>query len=381
MAQVRPRQNSLIGAVVLAAGKSTRMGEPKQLLPLNGRPLLEHTLANLRNVKLNEIVVVLGCDADAVWKRVDLHGIKVVENKNYEKGMGNSLGIGVSALAEATDGALIVLADQPFVRPETYEWLIDQYRQSDAEIVIPTYRGFRGNPVLLDRSVFPEVMALSGDVGCRAIFGDHSSGIAKVAVDDIGIVLDIDTKDDFARLRRYRAGVEGIDTQLDAADLTNRTIAENGAPSHATNNLILVGSEPVVVALAKLARILQFRVTLLDPLLRASDLPEAHEVLNSLDLSRRLQEASNCYMVIASRGRFDEEAIEQAFEADIGYIALVANRKRADEVRTRLRENGHEPKKLARLRSPAGLNIGANTAEEIALSILAEIVSVSRKVA
>jgi molybdenum cofactor cytidylyltransferase len=355
------------------------MGEPKQLLPLNGRPLLEHTLANLRNVKLNEIVVVLGCDADAVWKRVDLHGIKVVENKNYEKGMGNSLGIGVSALAEATDGALIVLADQPFVRPETYEWLIDQYRQSDAEIVIPTYRGFRGNPVLLDRSVFPEVMALSGDVGCRAIFGDHSSGIAKVAVDDIGIVLDIDTKDDFARLRRYRAGVEGIDTQLDAADLTNRTIAENGAPSHATNNLILVGSEPVVVALAKLARILQFRVTLLDPLLRASDLPEAHEVLNSLDLSRRLQEASNCYMVIASRGRFDEEAIEQAFEADIGYIALVANRKRADEVRTRLRENGHEPKKLARLRSPAGLAIGANTAEEIALSILAEIVSVSRK--
>ena len=376
---MRPRQNSLIGAVVLAAGKSTRMGEPKQLLPLNGRPLLEHTLANLRNVKLNEIVVVLGCDADAVWKRVDLHGIKVVENKNYEKGMGNSLGIGVSALAEATDGALIVLADQPFVRPETYEWLIDQYRQSDAEIVIPTYRGFRGNPVLLDRSVFPEVMALSGDVGCRAIFGDHSSGIAKVAVDDIGIVLDIDTKDDFARLRRYRAGVEGIDTQLDAADLTNRTIAENGAPSHATNNLILVGSEPVVVALAKLARILQFRVTLLDPLLRASDLPEAHEVLNSLDLSRRLQEASNCYMVIASRGRFDEEAIEQAFEADIGYIALVANRKRADEVRTRLRENGHEPKKLARLRSPAGLAIGANTAEEIALSILAEIVSVSRK--
>jgi len=233
--------------------------------------------------------------------------------------------------------------------------------------------------VLLDRSVFPEVMALSGDVGCRAIFGDHSSGITKVAVDDIGIVLDIDTKDDFARLRRYRAGVEGIDTQLDAADLTNRTIAENGAPSHATNNLILVGSEPVVVALAKLARILQFRVTLLDPLLRASDLPEAHEVLNSLDLSRRLQEASNCYMVIASRGRFDEEAIEQAFEADIGYIALVANRKRADEVRTRLRENGHEPKKLARLRSPAGLAIGANTAEEIALSILAEIVSVSRK--
>jgi xanthine dehydrogenase accessory factor len=128
-----------------------------------------------------------------------------------------------------------------------------------------------------------------------------------------------------------------------------------------------------------MARILQFRVTLLDPLLRASDLPEAHEVLNSLDLSH-IPKGPDCYMVIASRGRFDEEAIEQALEADVGYIALVANRKRAAELRRRLEEKGQAPKKLARLRSPAGLDIGANTAEEIALSILAEIVYVSRKV-
>ncbi|HEX8797686.1 MAG TPA: NTP transferase domain-containing protein, partial [Terriglobales bacterium] len=77
------------------------MGEPKQLLPWNGRPLLENSLANLRNTKLSEIVVVLGCGADAVRKGVDLHDIRVVENKNYEQGMGNSLGVGVSALGEA----------------------------------------------------------------------------------------------------------------------------------------------------------------------------------------------------------------------------------------------------------------------------------------
>jgi xanthine/CO dehydrogenase XdhC/CoxF family maturation factor len=220
-------------------------------------------------------------------------------------------------------------------------------------------------------------MALNGDVGCRAIFGDHSDGITKVAVDDVGILLDIDTKDDFAKLRKYRAGVQEIDQPFEAVDFSHRT--ENDASSHAKNKLVLVGSEPVVVALAKMATILQFRVTLIDPLLRASDLPEAHEVLNSLDLSH-IAEGPNCYMVIAGRGRFDEEAIEQAFEADVGYIALVANRKRADELRRRLEEKGHAPKKLARLRSPAGLDIGANTAEEIALSILAEIVYVSRKV-
>ena len=354
------------------------MGEPKQLLPFNGKPLLEHTLANLRDIKLHEIVVVLGCGANAVRKRVDLHHIKVVENKNYEQGMGKSLGVGVSALADATDAVLIVLADQPFVRSETYEQLIDQYRQSDAQIVIPTYRGFRGNPVVLDRSVFSEVMALNGDVGCRAIFGNHSDGITKLAVDDVGILLDIDTKDDFAKLRQYRAGVEESDHQFDVVDLSNRTLTEHDRTSHPRSKLILVGSEPVVVALARMARILQFRVTLVDPLLRASDLPEAHEVLNSLDLSH-IPEAPNCYMVIASRGRFDEEAIEQAFEAEVGYVALVANRQRADEVRRRLEGKGHAPKKLARLRSPAGLDIGANTAEEIALSILAEIVYVSRK--
>jgi xanthine/CO dehydrogenase XdhC/CoxF family maturation factor len=223
-------------------------------------------------------------------------------------------------------------------------------------------------------------MALNGDVGCRAIFGDHSDGIRKVAVGDVGILLDIDNKHDFTTLRQYRAGVQEIDHQFDAVDLSNRIPPENDASSQANNNLVLVGSEPVVVALAKLARILQFRVTLVDPLLRASDLPEAHEVLNSLDLSH-IPGGANCYMVIASRGRFDEEAIEQAFEADVGYVALVANRKRADEVRRRLEEKGHAPKKLARLRSPAGLDIGANTAQEIALSIMAEIVYASRKVA
>ena len=373
---MRPRQNSLIGAVVLAAGKSTRMGEPKQLLPLNGKPLLEHTLANLRNVKLNEIVVVVGCGADSVRKRVDLHDIKVVENKDYEQGMGNSLGVGLSAVAEATDGVLVVLADQPFVHSETYTQLIDQYRQSDAQVVIPTYRGFRGNPVLLDRSVFPEVMALNGDVGCRAIFGNHSEGITKVAVDDIGILLDIDTKDDFNRLQGY--GDSERDQQIHAVDLSNRVFPESDESKRARGNIILVGTEPVVMALAKLAKILLFRVTVFDPLLRLSDLPEADQVLNSLDFSH-LANARSCYVVIASRGKFDEEAIEQAFAADVPYLGLVVNRKRAEVVRRCLHEKGHTPEKLDKVRSPAGIDIGANTPEEIALGILAEIVSVMRK--
>src|SRR5215469_7574304 len=291
---MRPRQNSLIGAVVLAAGKSTRMGEPKQLVPWNGRPLLEHTLANLRNIKLNEIVVVLGCGADAVRKRVDLHDIKVVENKNYEQGMGNSLGVGVSALAEATDGVLIVLADQPFVRSGTYEQLIDQYRQSDAQIVIPTYRGFRGNPVLLNRSVFNEVMALKGDVGCRAIFGDHCDGIVKVEVDDVGVLLDIDNHEDYERLRNFSH--TGQDDSMlvqtatrEAREMPKLRTAEletqNEQSNSGKNQLILVGWEPVSKALAKLGQFLGFTVTVVDPLVQNSNVVAGTRVLNVLDFS------------------------------------------------------------------------------------------------
>jgi len=374
----RPRQNSHLSAIVLAAGKSTRMGEPKQLLPIDGKPLLEHILVSLRASKLNEIVVVLGHAADAIRQRVDLHDVKVAENKNYEQGMGSSLGVGVSALAEGTDGVLVVLADQPFVRSETYVQLIDQYRYSKAQVVIPTYRGFRGNPVLLDRSVFPEVMSLNGDIGCRAIFGNHANGITKVAVEDIGILLDIDTKEDFHRLQRYGDRDSEREKQIDAVDLSNRGIPEHDQSARARDNVVLVGAEPVVMALAKLAKVLRLRVTVIDPMLRAPDLPDADEVINSLDFSQ-LSTAQSCFVVIASRGRFDEEAIEQAFEAGIGYVALVANRKRAEEVRKRLQEKGHGPEKLERLHAPAGLEIGAETAEESALSILAEIVSVMRK--
>jgi molybdenum cofactor cytidylyltransferase len=367
-----------IAAVVLAAGKSTRMGEPKQLLLLNNRPVLEHTLRNLRAAKVTEIVLVLGFASEAIRHQLALNEVKVVENENYEEGMGESLRAGLSVLSESVDAALVVLADQPFVRSQTYDQIIDRYQRSVAQIVVPTYRAFRGNPVLLDRSVFPEVMALRGEIGCRAIFGDHSDGIARVAVDDIGILLDIDSKEDFKRLQSYAEERKERDALIDAVDLHGRTLPAIESASGERDNLIIVGTEPVAVAIARMGRLLRFRVTVVDPLLQASDLPEADEVVNSLDLSHLSAAPRRC-LVIASRGRFDEEAVEQAYAANIGYVALVANPKRVEEVRRRLQGNGYPPDKLGTLRAPAGLNIGASTPEEIALSILAEIVSLKRR--
>lgn len=178
------------------------MGEPKQLLRLGESTVLGQTIANVRDAKVDEVVLVLGSSAEAIRRELSVSAIedlRIVGNPDYREGMASSLRAGVAAVSPSIDAAIIVLADQPFVRPETLARIADQYRRSEAQILIPTYKGRRGNPVLLDRSVFPDVMALKGDVGCRAIFGSYLAGILMVEVEDEGVLVDIDNKDDYER--------------------------------------------------------------------------------------------------------------------------------------------------------------------------------------
>jgi molybdenum cofactor cytidylyltransferase len=369
VAKMKPR----IGAVILAAGTSSRMGEAKQLLRLGATTLLDQVTENVLGSRVDEIVLVLGHEAETIKQTIATKKLKIVVNESYRQGMGTSLRAGLSALASEVDAALIVLADQPFVRSATFDQIIDHYQQSKAQIVIPIYKGFRGNPVLLDHSVFAEVMALTGDIGCRAIFGNHLEGIAKVPVEDVGILLDLDSKDDVARLQDFRHGATGDGSAMETADLEGREIAGDGQPSKGPE-LVIVGKDPLAIAMAKLGKLMCFAVTIVDPFLKSSDLPEADRFVNSLDFSR-LPAAPTRYVVVASRGQFDEEAVEQALHANSAYIALVANKKRAQEICRSLELKGAPPQELAKVHAPAGLSIGAETPEEIALSIMAEIVS------
>jgi molybdenum cofactor cytidylyltransferase len=339
MVSIRDKGDSRVGAVILAAGRSTRMGEAKQLLPLGENTVLEQTLGNVRGAAIDEIVLVLGSSAETIRQQLPIpaiEGLKVVVNQNYSLGMASSLRAGLSAVDPHIDAALIVLADQPFVRPETLDRIVDQHLSSGAQIVIPLYRGFRGNPVLLDRSVFPEVMALDLDFGCRAIFGNHLEGIVKVEVDDVGILLDIDNKDDYERLRRFGQSNQEDETRreealIGAANLDARGIPEIGRPGAKDDSLkdvlIIAGWGPVASALVKMAQLLDFTVTVVDPLLEISDLPPEVRLLNTLDFSL-LPPTSERYVVVASRGKFDEEAIEQALRAQSSYLGLMASHKR-----------------------------------------------------
>ena len=357
-----------VSAVVLAAGMSTRMGTVKQLLPLGGTTLLENVLDNVGKAQVDEIVLVLGFSADAIRQQIPLHNVKIVVNDAYREGMGTSLRAGITQVSPSADAALVMLGDQPFVKPETIDQLIRVYGEQKPQIVIPVYQGFRGNPVLLDRSVFPELLGLAGDIGCRAIFGGHTENILKAPVDDIGVLLDIDTKSDFEKLHQAHARGGLGSTLLESADLTGRDVS-------AGPHLVLVGQEAVAKTLASLGRLMKFTVTVVDPFLTIDQAPGAHRVLHTLDFSR-LSSPGDTYVVVASRGRFDEEAVEQALDAGAAYVALVANRKRADEICRSLLGRGTD---AARLRAPAGLDIGADGPEEIALSIMAEIIAERRR--
>lgn len=371
------RNNSRFGAVILAAGMSSRMGQAKQLVRLGDNTVLGQVLENVRGSRVQDMVLVLGHEAEKIREQISTGNLTVAINDSYRLGMGTSLRAGLGALPPEVNAALIVLADQPFVGPATLNLLMDRYMQSGAQIVIPTFNGFRGNPVLLDRSVFPEVMALTGDIGCRAIFGNHLEGIVKLPVEDIGILLDLDSKDDLQLVNDFRAGSVSENVLIETANRGGREIPAS-AESRPARELVIVGREPVALALAKLAKMLRFSVTFVDPLAKASDFPDADRLLHSLDFSQ-LAPAVARYVVVASRGKFDEEAIEQALQIDSNYVALVANKKRAQEIRRSLELQGESAEKFAKVRAPAGLSIGAEGAEEIALSILAEIVAESHR--
>lgn len=352
---------------------SQRMGSPKQLLRLAGETILEHTLKNLRASDVNEIVLVLGFAADSVEKGISTDRVKIVRNKDYQQGMGTSLRTGLAAVDPQASAALIVLADQPFVRLETINQLIAYHQESNPQIVIPTFNGFRGNPVLLDRSVFADLQALTGDVGCRAIFGDHTENVRKLAVNDIGILVDIDSQDEYKKFEKGEAGKLKKPVSSNIVPLENRTDLSAERPE-----LIVAGRDAVAQALVKFGKMLNFNVTVVDPLMILADLPEADRILHVLDFSL-LPSTKDCYVVVASRGLFDEEAVEQALRTDAAYVALLANKKRADEITRSLRAKSIAAEKLSSVRAPAGLNIGAESPEEIALSIMAEIVAVRHR--
>jgi molybdenum cofactor cytidylyltransferase len=186
-----------VRAVVLAAGRSTRMGQENKLLsPVEGKPMVAQVIAMLKKCPLDGIVIVLGHQAEEVRQALPERQLHFVENNQFRDGLASSIRCGISALDDTVDAALIMLADMPLVQSRTIAGLISALKPEQGRtIALPRYRGKRGNPVLFARQHFDELTALDGDKGAQKLLIAHAAAIIEVAVDDPGVLLDVDTKE------------------------------------------------------------------------------------------------------------------------------------------------------------------------------------------
>ncbi|MGA8415602.1 MAG: nucleotidyltransferase family protein [Candidatus Dormiibacterota bacterium] len=187
--------------VILAAGASRRMGEPKQLLPVRGRPLLETALAAACDSQLDEVLVVLGAHADEIRRSVRLGRARVVVNPDHAQGMSTSLKAGIAALGNNVARVVVILGDQPDITAEVVDRLHDTQTASGLPAAALSFDGLLHPPVVLARQLWGDIEALEGDVGCRALVRAHPEIVAAVAADRPGgHPVDIDTREDFERL-------------------------------------------------------------------------------------------------------------------------------------------------------------------------------------
>jgi molybdenum cofactor cytidylyltransferase len=189
-----------ISVVMLAAGESVRMGRPKLALPLQGKTLLELAMAPVLASGIRDIIVVTS--EDPVWIRErTLPNIQIVLNPRSREGIATSLQAGITAVSSCSQAILFSLGDQPFVTSEVYRMLIEHYRRHMKALTYPVFGGKRGNPVLFDRRLWSALMALEGDEGGKQIFTSvPDQEKAGVTVPHPGILLDIDTPEEYARM-------------------------------------------------------------------------------------------------------------------------------------------------------------------------------------
>ena len=197
-----------IAAIILAAGRSSRIGAHKLLLPLNGRPLLAWSLAAACASDARPVILALGRDAEMVADAIPVGRYTTIINPRYAEGMGVTLALAVKALAPKIIGAVVLLGDQPFMPTGAIQATLAAALAQPDHIVMGEHDGRRGHPVYLPRRVFARVATLSADEGARAIIAQEAGEITLVHIEEAHAQFDVDTLQDYQRAQAIAQLVE-----------------------------------------------------------------------------------------------------------------------------------------------------------------------------
>jgi len=197
---------SFISAIVLAAGKASRMkGLQKLLLPFNGITIIEKSLSNLMDSMVNEIIIVVGYKSDEILKKIKninlKKSFKIIYNENYERGISSSIIKGISEINKKSDSVMIYLADQPFIDSSLINELIKIYISSKKGIAVPVNNNVWGHPVIFSLKYKSVLEKISGDYGARNIIENNIDDLIKLEVNNGAVITDIDSASDYKKCR------------------------------------------------------------------------------------------------------------------------------------------------------------------------------------
>jgi molybdenum cofactor cytidylyltransferase len=192
-------KTSLVSAILLAAGKSERMGENKLLLPFGGRTVIQRTLDSLLASRAGEVIVVLGNKAQEINASIGNRRALSVLNPNFAKGMSTSLVTGLGMVNQQARFIIVALGDQPLITTKVYNQLIETALNSDKGIILPVCKGERGNPIIISTKYRAELLAQTGDIGGRELLKAHPGDVLEVPVECEGVVININTKEEYEK--------------------------------------------------------------------------------------------------------------------------------------------------------------------------------------
>ena len=198
----------MLAAVILAAGGSSRMGQPKQLLQFRGSSLLRRAIDTASAAGAEQVIVVLGCFADQLLPEVEATSATVVLNDQWMEGVSTSLRGGLAAVSSDARGVFIYPADMPLLTPEVLKELARRQQVSGRPAAMTEAGGIRGVPVFITRSLFPALMIQEGDVGGAHYLRAHPESVEAVRFDDPDLIRDVDRPEDYSRLLELDSDAE-----------------------------------------------------------------------------------------------------------------------------------------------------------------------------